>query len=111
MKKRTSILVTTVILVLGLVGVALYAWLSQDTKSGLGTCTTNNGTIDRQCTGDYVGLPVSEAVSKAEKNGLFPKITKRDGKSQNINDIGSSSIYFEVENDVVKKAYFEQDRK
>lgn len=73
--------------------------------------TTNNGTLKTErCAEDYVGLPIDQAADSARENGLTPKTIKRDGKAQGFTDEGSASIYFEVENGTVTKAYFEDNR-
>lgn len=114
-KYKISLILLGVIIVFSLVGAAVYTLQrveqsSQTTTSQPNHCTTYNGTIEEQCTEDYVNLPIAEAVNKARESGLTPKTLKRDGKAQGFTDEGPAVIYFEVENDVVTKAYFEGNR-
>lgn len=70
-------------------------------------CWTNNGTLETpQCINDYLGLNADEAIKKAKSNGLYPKISKLDGKSLINTDEGSSAVYFEIEDNTITSVKF-----
>jgi uncharacterized protein YxeA len=115
MSKKIIVIMAIVVVLVGL-GLGALVWINQqsDEPNSIAksekNCTTYNGIVDEQCSEDYTGLPVNEAGEKAEENGLFPKVAVRDGEGQITTDEGSTPIYFEVEDGVVVKAYFEHNR-
>lgn len=90
--------------------VGAYVLLRDSESTSTTRCTTYNGTVAEQCAEDYVSLSVEDAANKAKSNKLFPKTIKKDGETQAFTDVGAASIYFEVENKTVVKAYFELNR-
>ena len=112
-KNSSNLLLVGLVIPLAVIGIVVYVTQKDEpAKSNQSkNCTTNNGTLKKeQCSEDYVGLPISEAATRARENGLFPKTIKINGKAQGFTDEGSAPIYFEVENNIVTKAYFESDR-
>jgi hypothetical protein len=111
MKNKKAIIIGLIAVVVVAVATAFYFINSnQKAEEAVRNCESF-GKADRQwCAEDYIGLTQSNAIEKAEMDGLVPKILRIDGIEQVNTDDGSSPIFFEVENDVVVKAYFEKDR-
>jgi hypothetical protein len=108
------VLVVVVICLLIIVPVTIYLTQSRNaetTNSQQKNCTTYNNTVAEQCAEDYIGLSLGDAVYKANQANLQPLGVLIDGESQGFTDIARNApIYFEVNNDIVTKAYFEHDR-
>jgi len=112
--KNRAFLITLIIIVLG--GISGYFLLSNNGGDSTNTvaeqetaknCTSYGNRINEQCAEDYEGLNVDEAVSKAENNGLVPKIIEIDGENRGGTLEGSTPIFFEVNNRTITKAYFQ----
>lgn len=115
MKLKPSIVTLVAIVTVVIIGVGAYALFSSNDEGNKSVesknCTTYNNTVGQQCAENYEGLPISEAVDKAEDNGLQPVITVVDRENQGFTDIfRGAPIYFEVTGGVVTKAFFEDDR-
>lgn len=59
------------------------------------------------CGSDYIGLAESEAVAKAEAEGLVSRVVERDGQAQVITlDLRSDRLNFTITNGSVTKVDF-----
>lgn len=110
MNKRLTVILIVAALIATSALLYFYLNKSSDTNTQSKTCTTYGGKAEEQCVEDYIGLTQQEAVSRAEQYNYIPKVVKIDGENRGFLDIGGASIYLEVEDGIVIKAYFEDSR-
>jgi len=111
-KKIITMVVSLLLIVLA--ASAFYMVNKEDNpKSTTGesrNCKTYVGHVE-QCIEDYIGLSQEEAINRAKQFRYVPKIVSIDGVKQVNTDIGGAIIYFEIENGVVSRGYFDIERK
>ena len=109
-KKRSKQTITayimTAVLALVLVAIALFVALRSQDQDDRGECKTFYS-IGEHCTGDYLNMDAGEARLKAEENGLLPQPSRIDGVEQIVLDVRGNNIFFEVEHDIITRAFFE----
>jgi hypothetical protein len=116
MKKRSitkPVVIVGVIVAVVLAGILTYILVSSrnessqnEQKSQEKTCTTYGGLVEKQCVEDYIGLIKSEAIARAKQYKYVPKTIKEDGVSLPTTDERSAAIFFEVEKNIITRAYF-----
>ena len=109
-KSKNPLIIAGVFVVLVLVGIFVYSQQKDEPTQNQPTNTANCKTFDNKeyCAENYVGLKESEAISKAEDDGLTARIVAADdNRNIAINDnIQPKRINFTIANGVVTKAEF-----
>ena len=106
--RQKKVYVVTVV-ALAIVFAALFFFLNPQYKdTATKGCRTFRGSTKEYCIEHYIGLKEEDAIKKAKQDGIEARVIRIDKLDQGVLDVYSLTLFFEVEDGVVVRGYFEE---